>query len=249
MPTGSLSTRSRHDGSTRDDVHMTEPELVERVRELRQRGRTPKEIARALGLPPAEIAPLIRAIAVAQPKREAPLAGCWVNRGWAAGLTVTGHADWPDVGATAETGGSGLVSILVARDSGGSASVCGYLVDVWCLGVKDVLGPKSVQRRKLPEFRDTYYRTYDQPPLAAPIDLARHVVFGAVAYARELGFEPHPDFADCVRYLGAAWEGKSDITFGRNGRPTYIAGPHDKAAQVIRTLRRSVGRGKFDYLS
>jgi hypothetical protein len=32
---------------------MTQPELIERVCELRQRGRTPKEIARILGLPPA----------------------------------------------------------------------------------------------------------------------------------------------------------------------------------------------------
>ena len=58
---------------------MTNPELIERVRELRQRGRTPKEIARVLGLPPAAVAPLIRAVAAAQPKSEAPLAGCWVN--------------------------------------------------------------------------------------------------------------------------------------------------------------------------
>lgn len=95
---------------------MTNPELIERVRELRQRGRTPKEIARALGLPPATIAPLIRAVAVAQPKREAPLALCWVNQGWAADLTVAGHPDWPGIGTTAESGESGLVSVLVARE-------------------------------------------------------------------------------------------------------------------------------------
>src|SRR5579863_587737 len=227
---------------------MTNPELTERVRELRQRGRTPKEIARALGLPPAEVAPLIRAVASTQPKREPALAGCWVNRGWTAGLTVCGHADWLDAGATEESDASGLVSILVARDSGGSASVCGYLVDVWCLGVKDTLGPKSVDRRKLPGFRDSFFGTYGQPPLAAPIDLARHVVFGAVAYAHKLGFEPHPDFDGCAGHLGPPWEGKSDITFGRDGRPTYIEGPHDEPARIVRTLRRSVGRGKFDYV-
>ena len=227
---------------------MTNPELIERVRELRQRGRTPKEIARSLGLPPAAVAPLIRAVAATQPKKEAPLVGCWVNQGWAAGLTVAGHADWPGAGVTAQSGQSGLVSILVARDGGGSVSVCGYLVDVWCLGVKNAIGPKSVARRKLPEFTDSYFRSFDQPPLAAPIDLARHVVFGAIAYARELGFEPHPDFAGCASHLGP-WEGRSDITFGLEGKPMYIQGPHDNAAQVMRTLRRSVGDGNYDYLS
>jgi hypothetical protein len=228
-------------------VPVTNPELIERVRELRQRGRTPKEIARTLGLPPSAVAPLIRAVAAAQPAREAALVGCWVNRNWAAGLTVTGHADWPGVGATAESGESGLVSILVARDKGSSVSVCGYLVDVWCLGVKNALGPKSVDRRKLPGFTDWYFRSYDEPPLAVPIDLARHVVFGAIEYAHELGFEPHPDFAGCTSHLGP-WEGRSDITFGREGKPMYIQGPHDDAASITRTLRRSVGDDNFHYI-
>jgi hypothetical protein len=34
---------------------MTNPQTIERVRELRQGGRTPKEIARALGVPPAAL--------------------------------------------------------------------------------------------------------------------------------------------------------------------------------------------------
>ena len=80
------------------------------------------------------------------------------------------------------------MNILVAREGGSRVSVCGYLVDAWCLGVKNALGPKSVDRRKLPEFTDWYFRSYDQPPLAAPIDLARQVVFGAIKYAQELGF-------------------------------------------------------------
>jgi hypothetical protein len=217
---------------------VTNPETIERVRELRQRGRTPKEIARALGLPPAAVAPLIRAVAAGQPAREAPLVGCWVNQGWAAGLTVAGHPDWPGVGATADSGESGLVTILVAREAGSRVSACGYLVDAWCLGVKNAFGPKSVDRRKLPGFRDWYFRSYAQPPLAAPIDLARQLVFGAVDYARELGFEPHPDLAGCVSHLGP-WGGSRDITFGREGKPTYIEGPYDDTARIIRTLRRS----------
>jgi hypothetical protein len=127
-----------------------------------------------------------------------------VNPGWAAGLTVAGHADWPGAGAAAESDQSGLVTIRVTRDAGSTVSICGYLVDVWCLGVKDALGHKSVERRKLPEFTDSYFRSYDQPPLAAPIDLARHVVFGAVAYARELGTTPLRSCGPCAAPLATA---------------------------------------------
>ena len=43
--------------------------------------------------------------------------------------------------------------MLVARDRGGStAGVCVYLVDTWCLGLKDVAGPRSMNRRRLAGF-------------------------------------------------------------------------------------------------
>jgi hypothetical protein len=174
---------------------MPDPELMEGVRALRERGNSPKEIARALRLPPATVAPLIRALAAERPPAaQAPvIAGCWVSAGWATGLSVHDHPEWPGMDAPSDLGREGLVTVLVAAERGGSkVSVCGYLVDAYCLGVKDALGPQGLDRRKLPEFVQRYFRTSDEPPLAAPADLARHLVFGAVAYARDLGFEPTP---------------------------------------------------------
>jgi hypothetical protein len=89
---------------------MPDDELLERVRELRARGRSPKEIARALKLRPATVTPLIRRLAAAEPQeKEAPLIGCWVNQGWSSSVRFTGHPEWPDTGA-GETGESGLVT-------------------------------------------------------------------------------------------------------------------------------------------
>ena len=45
----------------------------------------------------------------------------------------TGAAGLAGVGPSERTGHSGLVTVLVARDRGGStAGVCFYLVDTWC---------------------------------------------------------------------------------------------------------------------
>ena len=44
---------------------MDSQDLMGRVRVLRDRGYAPKQIARALGVPPAAVAPLVRAIAAA----------------------------------------------------------------------------------------------------------------------------------------------------------------------------------------
>ncbi len=228
---------------------MSSHELVDRVAELRRAGRAPQEIARALGLGPAEVMLLIRAVAATVPKREAPLAGCWVTDHWAYRLTVTGHPNWPGM-SPPEPGqdACGLVGVLVARDTGSNATVCGYLVDAWCLGVKDTTGPSSVDRRKLPQFVHRFFSTWTSPSLPAPLEMARHVVFGAVDYARGMGLEPHPDFARGASLLGQWSAGSSDVTFGMDGKPMYISGPHDDAYGVMARLRAGVGDGNFGFV-
>ena len=224
--------------------------LVERVRELRAQGRTPKEIARATGARPARISAIVRELGRDAYRAEAgTLVGAWVSRGWSTGLTVPAdRPDWVDV--PGRRGTEGLVGVLVARrDRPQRLSVCGYLVDVYCLGVKNVLGPKVLGDRELPDFQRMFLGAmHDEPPLAAPADLARQLVFGAVDYARSLGFQPHPDFAPAAGHLGDRGE-TSAITFGRDGKPLYISGPHDDPRQVMDTLVRTVGAGNFDYVT
>jgi hypothetical protein len=50
-----------------------------------------------------------------------------------------------------ESGESGLVGVLVARDTGSTVLACGFLVDVFCLGVKSTItqiheGTNQIQR-------------------------------------------------------------------------------------------------------
>lgn len=218
---------------------------------MRRLGRTPKQIARALGLSPAAVAPLVRTVAAeAGQNSPAPaLAGCWVNAGWASGLEVRGQPPWPGLPASPESGPSGLVTVVVAREQGGSkVSACAYLVDAYCLGVKNASGPRAMDRRKLPEFVFSRFRSYDDPPLEAPLGLAQHLVFGAIEYARGLGFDPHPDFAACAGHLGR-WEGPSVIGFGYKGTPLFIQGPHDNGAHIMRTLEEKVGRDGFQFIA
>src|SRR5918995_6788546 len=173
---------------------MGSQDLMGRVRALRASGYAPNQIARALGVPPATVAPLVRAIAAADQAgaAERKLVGCWVSPGWSQGLTVQGHPEWPDVDA-ADAGAQGLVSVLVTREERyGRVRVCGWLVDVWCLGVKDIFGPRLMDERRVSQFAGSYFAAHQAQPLQAPVELARHLVFGAVEYARRLGFEPAP---------------------------------------------------------
>jgi hypothetical protein len=231
---------------------LLDDDLLAGVRELRAAGRSPKEIARALGVRPSTVAPLIRTIAqeAAADEPEPAVTGCWVSPGWSAGLTVDGHEEWPDL-RVADHPGSGLVGVVVARrHRPRRVSVCGYLVDVYCLGVKNALGPEVMNDRDLPAFLRTFFSAFGDAtvPIEAPLELARHLVWGAVDYARELGFRPHPDFQPAAGHLGT-WQETSDITFGRDGVPFYVQGPHDNATAIMRTLAESVGEGNFHFIA
>ncbi len=85
--------------------------------------------------------------------------------------------------------------------------------------------------------------------MAAPLELAQHLVLGAVDYARSLGFEPAAEahFADTRGHLGP-WEAPSAIRFGRDGQPFFISGPRDNPTRVLRQLERTVGAGNVHYM-
>ncbi|HEY5197570.1 MAG TPA: hypothetical protein VIJ51_11160 [Solirubrobacteraceae bacterium] len=225
---------------------MTDDELLAAVRELRATGRSPKEIARALGVRPAAVADLVRRIAIARAAVEPARLTCLVSPGWDIGLSYDGHADWPSDNA-ASPPDSGLVAVLVSsEDRNQGVSVCGYLLDVYCLGVKNVLGPRRMPRHELRRFAANFFAAWDGQGQPIPVDLARHLVFGAADYAGSLGFAPHSDFAD-GRTMLEPWDGPSAIRFGRDGKPSYTEGPYDDARGVIRTLDASVGRGNYHF--
>jgi hypothetical protein len=229
--------------------HLTD--RVRELRELREQGRTSTEIAGTLGVPGSAVAPMIRAIG---PTRAASapagaIVGCWVNAGWASGLTIDSRAHWPGIDETADPGTAGLVTVAVARERGRSkVRASSFLVDVFCLGVRRAIGPHALDRRKIPQFVDRCFGSYGAPPWPAPLELAQHLVFGATAYACSLGFEPAPGFDAVGGQLGP-WQGPSPIGFGRDGRPLFIPGPYDDADSIVRTLERSTGQGNFDVLA
>jgi len=109
------------------------------------------------------------------------------------------------------------------------------------------VGPVPMGSGAIEDFHRTFFSAFDDPPVAVPLELAQAVAHGAVAYARGLGFEPHPDFETAVAYLGPP-AGPSPIRFGRDGVPFYVSGPHDTPGAVVETLEATVGAGNYHYM-
>ena len=174
---------------------------------------------------------------------------CFVNPGWHHGLGIAGREEWlaAAVEAPAPPGVGGVAAVLVGLPQGANrVSMCGYVVDTWCLGVKNALGPERLAAGEFEALRRRYFAPWGSSGIPISIELARHLVLGAVEYAHRLGFAPHRDLRRARGALGA-WEGPGAITFGHDGAPDYRSGPYDDPARVLATLDRTVGRGGYRY--
>ena len=139
----------------------------------------------------------------------------------------------------------GVAGVAVVRRMPGSKYLAGaFLVDVFCLGVKDAIVRERLTRRETRNFLGGL----PWPLREIGYEDARSVVLGAVEYARGLGFEPHADWAAAGALLehGRAFGRK--FAFGQNGRPFYVQGPFDDAAGVMARLSPLIEAGEADFL-
>ncbi len=147
--------------------------------------------------------------------------------------------------------GTGIGWVTIARRmSGGMYLSVVFLIDMFCLGVKDVnvrpCGPADLREMLESMDRQSGYQ-------AVTPGVARGFVEAAVAYAANLGLAPHADYSKAAGIWGQieALPVPAHLTFGKNGRPTYIAGPHDDNARqnmIFRKLAEHVGEGNFDFV-
>lgn len=220
-----------------------QPEQEQEILTLRDRQLTPKQIARKLGLKVSEVSTFLKsqaeqtALASAEKGELLPVAQCLVDVGFANALLRN---------ETTEAGGLGLV--IVTRSKGYNRFVAAtYLIDYWCLGVKDTIPPRNCNDSQYKNLVRHAYSGFPRGYEEISLEQAQALVWGAIAYAKKLGFEPHRDFEQSKAHLGELTS-KISLKFGHKGKPYYIEGPYDDAMKIMNTLKKSVGDGNFDYL-
>jgi transcriptional regulator with XRE-family HTH domain len=222
---------------------MMTPEQTQEIIQWRDKKLSPKEIARQMGLRPAEVTAFLRDYAEQNPTAKAllPLLGCFINSSAAERLLKGDDRK----GSDASSGG-GLSEVLVVRRESHRYEVSAFLVDYWCLGVKNALF-KKCDERKYELMLEKVEKTFGESFKEISIEQAQAIVFGSIDYAATLGFQPHTDFAKSKESLGARLENLQSIEFGKDGKPFYFCGPHDNQMKIIQTLKENVGDGNFDY--
>ncbi|MBN1811640.1 MAG: hypothetical protein JXA14_07385 [Anaerolineae bacterium] len=143
---------------------------------------------------------------------------------------------------------SKIVQILAARRSpAGQVAIGAFLVDLGCLGVKAAFGRLLDTEREYKELRDNMKSR--QEMIKADPDLAAKIIREAIAYAKDLGFRPDPDYRDAMLVLGDANPDAcgTPIPLGKDGKPFFIPGPDDKVNLIMAKLTRKLGPDGFDY--
>ena len=147
------------------------------------------------------------------------------------------------------TQGMGYVCLSRALPNG-SVAFAVFLVDRFCLGVKNVMADiagRFTYDSQMRKLRANFTAENVSPACA------RKIVEGAVEYARALGLHPHPDYQKGRVIFGGidAGECTDEFEFGKDGKPFFIAGPNDtpeRCRQILRTLEQARGPGGYDYL-
>lgn len=144
---------------------------------------------------------------------------------------------------------TGINEVVVCRYKPNDMVEAGvFLVDVWCLGVKNTFFMKEFvsefEQNNLPRiFRGDV-------PDPRPAADGRKLVEGAVAYARNLGIAPHSDYKKAARVFGGIDPKASEasFTYGKDGKPFYISGPYDNSERILAILRNKLDPGDFHFI-
>jgi len=159
--------------------------------------------------------------------RDYPIKECFITEGWQ---------------------NKGMCDIFILREKPDYQFIVGvYLVDLWCLGLKDTFYNIDVSYE---EITDRLYNHPSERFISIDADLAHSVIYGGIDYAKNLGFMPHGDFRFSRFILEPREEIEFDdsIEFGKDGKPHFFAGPYDskiKIGRIIAQLEERVGQGNF----
>ena len=138
----------------------------------------------------------------------------------------------------------GLAQVVVLRQVPDGTMLLGaYLVDVFCLGVKNAFSA--------PLKNDEVRPFLDQCPDALqeiPYEDARSVILGAIEFARQFGFEPDESWKASNTLVEAHRLFTPRFNFGKDGQPLYIQGPQDDARKIMKRLAPFIREGSAHYI-
>lgn len=149
---------------------------------------------------------------------------------------------------------SGIGNVLITRlSSNGEIAIGSFIVDVYCLGIKQILFKTMPITEYESAFKPNIIKSHgDHPFTTIKPSCAYKLLEGAAQYATALGFAPHKDYAALKTIFGKdhlkrCW---SRYRYGKDKLPYYVKGPNESstdANKIVATLQKSCGPGNFHF--
>jgi hypothetical protein len=150
---------------------------------------------------------------------------------------------------------TGLGTIIATRQPpSGEIALSAFVVDVFCLGVKNtffkVVNKEVYHNAIMLRIVETHEGQHFENTHPSCV---RKLIEGAVDYAGDLGFSPHPDYRNAKAIFGDIEAGACPVkyVFGKEGKPMYIRGPNEsitQAKKIVDQLAKRCGAGNYHYL-
>lgn len=127
----------------------------------------------------------------------------------------------------------GIASIQFIRDTPTGLALAAFLVDVWCIGLKDAFGSVNLLREDVDMNLDRARRQF--PLTRVEPDIARSLLASAIRFSKQNGFRLPRHYERYVAVAGGVGEVESaDISqFGKDGKLFYVGRLQDLSSRLM----------------
>ncbi len=151
-----------------------------------------------------------------------------------------------------QSNNTGIGSVIITRKSSNGNILAGvFLIDVYCLGIKDCF-VRVFNEETYPSFLEEVNQQGKLKTIHPTC--ARKLIEEAGKYAADLDFSPHKDYREAKKILGDidSVACPRSFEFGKDGNPLYIAGPYDKpkfVKNVLDKLAKNCGPDEYNHVA
>lgn len=137
---------------------------------------------------------------------------------------------------------SGMAHVIVTRvRPSGNLVMAAFLVDTFCLGVKDAGYHENMTPSDFEEYLNNYKKGMGLEEIS--YNEAHNIIYGAMAFAEDGGIEPSKEFYPAGYVLE---EDTDDIPlieydFGKNGKHFLVVNPDRKEMPYYHILKKNLG--------
>lgn len=123
----------------------------------------------------------------------------------------------------------GISPVCVVRELDKNMYVfISYLVDFWCLGVKDTTVKFGISKEDLKYFYEHTADIVGEELETISYEDARSLILGSIDFAKTIDLPPHPIWTGIpTSFIEDHLPFEKKFTFGKEGVPHYTSGPYD----------------------